>query len=242
MFADRRVRPARTRMGFRMNKLIFAAAAAGALLLAGSASAGVLADFQLNGTLANSGPDGATLTMNGGVLGATGIEFGFNQGPTITGLGELDSYSLETRFSMAEVDGYRRIADFSDRASDDGLYVLDGDIDFYNQAFGPAGVIGANQLVTVKMTRAASGLVTGYINGVSQFSFVDTLGEAIIHDHVNLFLDDLSFANEATRGFVDYATISTFDGGVPEPATWALMILGFGSAGAMLRRRKSVLA
>ncbi len=29
---------------------------------------------------------------------------------------------------------------------------------------------------------------------------------------------------------------------VPEPAGWALMILGFGSAGAMLRRRKLVLA
>ena len=26
-------------------------------------------------------------------------------------------------------------------------------------------------------------------------------------------------------------------GGVPEPATWALMILGFGAAGAALRRR-----
>ncbi|MBX3485890.1 PEPxxWA-CTERM sorting domain-containing protein [Phenylobacterium sp.] len=31
-------------------------------------------------------------------------------------------------------------------------------------------------------------------------------------------------------------------GGVPEPATWALMILGFGAAGSALRRRKAVTA
>jgi hypothetical protein len=31
-------------------------------------------------------------------------------------------------------------------------------------------------------------------------------------------------------------------GGVPEPAAWALMILGFGAAGAMIRRRRTVLA
>jgi len=29
---------------------------------------------------------------------------------------------------------------------------------------------------------------------------------------------------------------------IPEPSTWALMIMGFGSAGAMLRRRKAVVA
>lgn len=27
-------------------------------------------------------------------------------------------------------------------------------------------------------------------------------------------------------------------GGVPEPTTWALMIVGFGGAGALLRRRR----
>ncbi|MEW5686450.1 MAG: PEPxxWA-CTERM sorting domain-containing protein [Pseudomonadota bacterium] len=31
-------------------------------------------------------------------------------------------------------------------------------------------------------------------------------------------------------------------GGVPEPSTWALMILGFGAAGAGLRRRRAALA
>ena len=31
-------------------------------------------------------------------------------------------------------------------------------------------------------------------------------------------------------------------GGVPEPGTWALMILGFGAAGASLRRRRAALA
>ena len=29
---------------------------------------------------------------------------------------------------------------------------------------------------------------------------------------------------------------------VPEPTTWALMIMGFGTAGAMLRRRRTVVA
>jgi hypothetical protein len=32
--------------------------------------------------------------------------------------------------------------------------------------------------------------------------------------------------------------IDNISGGVPEPATWALMILGFGGTGALLRRKR----
>lgn len=36
--------------------------------------------------------------------------------------------------------------------------------------------------------------------------------------------------------------VSIVQAGVPEPATWAMMIVGFGGAGAMLRRRRQALA
>ena len=41
---------------------------------------------------------------------------------------------------------------------------------------------------------------------------------------------------------IDNLTVTTGSGGVPEPATWAMMISGFGMAGAMIRRRKTVVA
>ena len=56
-----------------------------------------------------------------------------------------------------------------------------------------------------------------------------------------------SFGNANNGGVAgDETFIFAFQGvggtvvGVPEPGTWALMILGFGTAGAMLRRRRSL--
>ena len=43
-------------------------------------------------------------------------------------------------------------------------------------------------------------------------------------------------------GVQEMAFAEGVTGGVPEPTTWALMILGFGTAGAMLRRRRFAIA
>lgn len=49
--------------------------------------------------------------------------------------------------------------------------------------------------------------------------------------------------DDALDSFAATGFSATFSGAVvPEPGTWALMILGFGGAGAMLRRRRTMLA
>lgn len=57
--------------------------------------------------------------------------------------------------------------------------------------------------------------------------------------------DNLLLASGVLDATTASGAIVTFDdppitGGIPEPSTWALTILGFGAAGAMLRRRTFV--
>ena len=51
-----------------------------------------------------------------------------------------------------------------------------------------------------------------------------------------------AYVNDFGTGGTNYAFRNDSPGGVPEPASWALMISGFGLAGAALRRRRTVVA
>ena len=66
---------------------------------------------------------------------------------------------------------------------------------------------------------------------------------ASLSDHIQLTVGDhltLLVANDGSY-YSDTTQVNfTLSNGVPEPATWSFMILGFGFAGAALRRRASV--
>jgi hypothetical protein len=215
------------------------------------ASAAVIGDFRLDGSLVNQAGGALSLTNNGGALGATGLSFAANQGPTISGFSNPSDYSIEFRFQFDTVTGYRKLADLLNLTSDTGLYVRDGRLSFYNAAESATSPIFANQLTTVVFTRAANGTSAGYVNGAQMFSFIHPSLTALGTD-LFLFRDDAVNGGEASAGFVDHVRIYdtalsasevaalTPPGStpaVPEPATWAMMIAGFGLAGAAARRR-----
>ena len=57
--------------------------------------------------------------------------------------------------------------------------------------------------------------------------------------HIYAQVNDTFYSNDGGGFTVNVSEVRT---GVPEPATWALLILGFAGAGASLRRRRSLAA
>ncbi len=112
----------------------------------------------------------AALNSDGGSVTASGYSFGADQGLNVSSfLSNTGDYSILIDFSFTDLSGYRKILDFQNLASDNGLYNLSTDLNYYNFAFGPNGAFTADTLARVIVTRDAStGLFVGYVNGVQQ--------------------------------------------------------------------------
>jgi hypothetical protein len=134
------------------------------------ASAGTLT-FDLNNSFAANENAGISLTPNGGTLGATGYSFGANQGLSLASSNVGSIYSIDIGFHFDVTTGFRKIIDFKDLTSDKGLYVLNSVLDFFPGHQGTDSDITNGTDVVVRLTRTEDGIVTGYLNGVSQFSF-----------------------------------------------------------------------
>ena len=232
-----------------------------ALICAGSGNATLIHNYELNGSLSDSfgGPSLVQTNSTTGVIGTQAYTFAQNEGLTLSAsaFSSLSTFSVETKFLFTDTTGYRRILDFKGGTSDTGFYDLNTALNFYNVVTGAPGVITPGVSAQVVFTRdGASKTVAGYVNGISQFSFVDNGDLGVITSLLTFFRDDTAVGGEASAGRVDYiriydnalsatevaalpnGTLPTTPGAVPEPASWAMMLAGFGVVGGALRRRR----
>ncbi|HKQ40332.1 MAG TPA: Ig-like domain-containing protein, partial [Verrucomicrobiae bacterium] len=184
--------------------------------LVGSASlfgaSGVRADYQFHNTL-NSEIAGAPPLAN---LGANifttdtvdgrsvpTLRFAANDGLELAPASAVfaNAYTLVALFSFDNISSWRRVFDFMGGISDTGMYFINGSpIFYYFTSLGPA-VISTNTFVQVVLTRDPGSYVTGYVDGVPQFTFLDDTAFAVpsVLDTIRLFRDD---GSEASPGAI----------------------------------------
>ena len=197
--------------------------------------------YTLNNTYADAN-GGPSLTPDGGTLSSAGYAFGKDQGLTLNSGINATNYSVDLTFSLTDLGGYRKLVDFGNLGPDTGLYLLNGQLDFYNVTGAVGPVVAANQSVEVLLTRdGVTGQVTGSVNGVQQFSFLDTGNIAVFNapnSVIHFFEDDAATGgNEASGGTVTRIVLN--GAAVPEASTPLSLglLLGLGGAALLARRR-----
>lgn len=122
------------------------------------------------------------------------------------------SFTIEIYFRLKELESWKRVLDFKNRKSDNGCYIYEGRLNFFNFATGEKAPVKPNEYVHYVFSRdAETHLIKMYVDGESKVEFQDPGDEAVLDpDQVlNFFQDDLIAKNEASPGAV--ALIRMYD-------------------------------
>ena len=159
-------------------------------------------------------PEGRIFALVGG-----GIDGGsYHLSQTITGLTSGSRYTV--KFSLASED-----------------FVIPGAVEQVN-VWMSTGSASASQLYSAPISSNTISFGPGPLWdhwAAFSYSFVASAASATI--------DFQQTAATSLSGDTGLDDVSIFaSGGVPEPATWAMMLVGFGTLGAALRRRRAMVA
>jgi hypothetical protein len=104
------------------------------------------------------------LNSDGGSIGGPGYAFAPIRGLNVSSaLSNVAEYSRLIDFSFQTLSGYRKIVDYKDGASDNGVYNLNTGLNYFNSAFGPNGALTGDTLARLIVTRdSATNLITRY--------------------------------------------------------------------------------
>jgi len=171
----------------------------------------LLHDYELNGDYLDAF-GGNPMIPNGGSLTATEYVFGPDQGPNVSGVIDPGTYCIQLKFTPMATTGWRKILDFKNRTSDNGLYIFNSKLQFYPYPPGPDIAFSPGVPVTVLFTRdATTGEMNGYVNGVWQWTITDTGNDATFTGPGNIIyilIDDLQVPGESMSGSLDFFRIS----------------------------------
>lgn len=217
-----------------MKAILFATAV---LVLAGSANALTIVQTLNISSSATDFSAPATFNYFNGALGTltgvtTSLHTDFQSGGSLkntSGVAQSFKFKEGTDITLSGGPAPLNSAQLTDSFSNSQSYTL---------AAGGSGVYGPfSQSQTATYVAAASDLAAFINSGTFDTSFITSSGETFLGGGGNI-----TSALNTTVGGVETITYNYDPAGVPEPTSWALMIVGFGLAGASMRRRARVAA
>ncbi len=247
------------------NLVVFDSAAPGSILssisITGVSNSLQSLDFRpLNNVLYGLGSDRIVYTIStatgvatavSGVLALTGTEFGFDFNPTIDRLRIVSNTNDNYVFDPNS--GALTVAMPVFFAAGDANAGRDPDVTalaYTSSVLGAAAattqlyaIDTANDVLSRQANSAGTLTTVGALgtNLGSRTSFDIAAGEAYAFNGQTLFGVDLATGRLTRIGTTDRALFGIAISPVPEPATWATMLIGFGMVGAMTRYRRRAL-
>lgn len=188
------------------------------------ASPNLVADYRFNNTNTSSvGSPPALVDIGTNSFAADTVDatscnvltFPSGNGLTLATNGVIasDSYSIVMLVRLDTVSSFRKLVDFTNGTSDDGLYDYSGELDLYPGNVGSNAVFQAGTYSQVVLTRdGTSDQVTGYVDGVQQIQFTDSSNYAVVDasNTMRFVIDDESTKSEESGGAI--ARLRLYDG------------------------------